>query len=283
MPFRDHIIRCNNYDPARIVPLVAGTDRIGLMRRDNAEALRRFPEVFAVFEDKVALVAQGDTAGISQSVDRVVDALVAEKQIPKTRSETFDVALCWGAPPLFRLDRGAVPFFGTRAYGVHLNGYCRTGSDFALWVGRRAPDKRVAPNKLDNLVAGGIGNGYGLVDTLVKEAEEEATIPPGMIARAVPAGAVSYRMETALGIRDDVLFVYDLEVPPDFEPKNRDGEFASFALMPAGAVLERIRTSFDFKFNVNLVILDFAIRRGILRPDDPEYLDVATGLHRRLD
>ena len=84
----------------------------------------------------------------------VVDALVAEKHIPKTRSETFDVARRWGAPPLFRLDRGAVPFFGTRAYGVHLNGYRRDGSGLALWVGHRAADKRVAPNKLDNLVAG---------------------------------------------------------------------------------------------------------------------------------
>jgi len=283
MPFRDHIARCNNYDPARIVPLFAGAERIGLVRRDNAEALKRFPDVFAVAEDKVALVVPGDAVAISRSVDRVVDALVAEKQIPKTRDETFDVALRWGAPPLFRLDRGAVPFFGTRAYGVHLNGYRRDGNEVMLWVGRRAADKRVAPDKLDNMVAGGIGNGYGLIDTLVKEADEEAMVPPGLIARAVPAGAVSYRMETALGIRDDVLFVYDLEVPPDFVPQNRDGEFAGFALMPAAAVLDRIRSSFDFKFNVNLVILDFAVRHGLLGPDDPEYLDVATGLHRRLD
>jgi len=31
------------------------------------------------------------------------------------------------------------------------------------------------------------------------------------------------------------------------------------------------------------VILDFAVRHGLLRADDPEYLDVATGLHRPLD
>ena len=283
MSFRDHIIRCNSYAPERVVPLIAGGERIGLLRRDNAEALRRFPEVFAVADDRVELVAQGDAGAVSRAVDRVVDALVAEKHIPKTRSETFDVARHWGAPPLFRLDRGAVPFFGTRAYGVHLNGYRRDGTGLVLWVGHRAADKRVAPNKLDNLVAGGIGNGHGLADTLVKEADEEAMIPPDLIARAVPAGAVAYRMETTLGIRDDVLFVYDLEVPDDFVPQNRDGEFSGFALMPAGAALDRIRNSFDFKFNVNLVILDFAVRHGILRPDDPEYLEVATGLHRRLD
>jgi len=33
----------------------------------------------------------------------------------------------------------------------------------------------------------------------------------------------------------------------------------------------------------SLVILDFAVRHGLLRADDPEYLDVATGLHRPLD
>ena len=90
-------------------------------------------------------------------------------------------------------------------------------------------------------------------------------------------------METKLGIRDDVLFVYDLEMPADFVPQNRDGEIVHFELMPASAVLDQIRTTSDFKFNVNLVILDFAVRHGLLRPDDPEYLDVATGLHRPLD
>jgi Domain of unknown function (DUF4743)/NUDIX domain len=282
MSFRDHIAACNNYDAARVVPLFAGEDRVGLLRRDNAAALRRFPDVFAFADDRVNLLACGDVAAVSRAVDAVVDALVVEKRIPKSRNETFDVAPRWGAPVVFRLDRGAVPFFGARAYGVHLNGYRRDGSTLELWVGRRAPDKSVAPDKLDNLVAGGIGNGYGLQETLLKEGEEEASIPRSLTSRAVPAGAVSYCMENELGIRDDVLFVFDLEMPADFVPKNEDGEIVDFELMSASAVLDRVRTSDDFKFNVNLVILDFALRHGILRPDDPEYLDVATGLHRPL-
>jgi len=283
MSFRDHIRACNNYDPARALPLIAGKTRIGLLRRDNAAALRRFPEVFAVAEDGVELAARGDATAVSRAVDAVVDVLVAEGRVPKWRNETFDVAARWGAPPVFRLDRGAVSFLGTRAYGVHLNGYLRRGDALCLWVGRRSPDKQVAPNKLDNLVAGGIGNGYGVEETLLKEGEEEASIPTGLLKHAIPAGAVSYRMETRLGIRDDVLFVYDLEMPPDFVPENRDGEIVHFELMPAPEVLELIGATSDFKFNVNLVILDFAVRHGLLRPGDPEYLEVATGLHRPLD
>jgi len=283
MSFSDHIRWCNNYDPARVVPLTAGNARVGLLRRDNAAALRRFPDVFAAGEDKVELVARGDVGAVSRAIDAVIDALVGEGRVPKWRNETFDAAPRWGAPPVFRLDRGAVPFFGTRAYGVHLNGYLRQGDQLCLWVGRRSADKQVAPNKLDNLVAGGIGNGHGVDETLLKEGEEEASIPRSLLNHAISASAVSYRMETKLGIRDDVLFVYDLEMPVDFVPKNRDGEIVHFELMPASAVLERIRATSDFKFNVNLVILDFAVRHGLLRPDDPEYLDVATGLHRPLD
>jgi 8-oxo-dGTP pyrophosphatase MutT (NUDIX family) len=283
MSFRDHIHSCNNYDGTHAVPLVSGDHRIGLLRRDNAEALRRFSEIFAVEQNKVTLLVSGDIETVSRSVDAVVDALVAENRVPKWRNETFDVAPRWGAPTVFRLDRGAVPFFGTRAYGVHLNGYCREGDKLYLWIGRRSADKRVAPDKLDNIVAGGVGNGHGLDETLVKEGEEEASIPASLAKRAIPVGAVSYRMETELGIRDDVLFVYDLEMPRDFVPQNRDGEIVRFELVPAGAVLERVRATDDFKFNVNLVILDFCLRHGLLRPDDPEYLDVATGLHRPLD
>jgi 8-oxo-dGTP pyrophosphatase MutT (NUDIX family) len=283
MSFADHIRACNNHDPARAIPLVADDRRIGWLRRDNAAVLARFPNVFAVGPDRVRLVAEGDADRVSAAVDDVVEALVVENLVPKWRNETFDVMAHWGDRPVFRLDRGAVPFFGVRAYGVHLNGYRRDRGRLNLWIGRRAPDKRVAPNKLDNIVAGGVGNGYGAAATLVKEAEEEAAIPEELIRRAVPVGAVSYRMETELGIRDDVLFVYDLELPADFVPQNRDGEIVEFALMPADSVIERVRTTDDFKFNVNLVILDFAVRHGLLRAEDPEYLDVASGLHRPLD
>ena len=283
MSFADHIRFCNSYDPARVLPLVVGDRRVGLVRRDNAALLRRFSDLFAVGADAVRLVAQGDAAALSAAVDAAVKVLAAEHGVPRWRNETFDVMPRWGMPPLFRLDRGAVPFFGTRAYGVHLNGYCRAGGQVMLWVGRRSPDKEVAPGKLDNLVAGGIGNGHGVADTLVKEGEEEAGILPELIARAVPVGAVSYRMETALGIRDDVLFCYDLEVPADFAPQSHDGEIVEFTLRPARAVLDIVRRGDDFKFNVNLVILDFALRHGLVRPDDPEYLDIASGLHRPLD
>src|SRR6185312_6565727 len=196
MSFADRIRHCNSFDRARVIPLWAGEHRIGWLRRDNAEFLRRHDSVFAVEQDEARLLSQGSCGAVSQAVDEVVDELVAEGHIPKARNETFDVAARWGEPPILRLDRGAVPFFGVRAYGIHVNGYRRDGDRYFLWIGRRASNKAVSPGKLDNLVAGGIGNGHNAWGTLVKEAQEEASIGAALAARAVAGGALSYRMET---------------------------------------------------------------------------------------
>jgi 8-oxo-dGTP pyrophosphatase MutT (NUDIX family) len=259
-----HIRRCNEYRPDRFLPLWRGDARVGLIRRDNAEALRRFSQVFDVAGDAVRLVAPGDFASVSGAVDQVVESLVEQGLVPKWRNEFFAVLPRWGAPALFKLDRGAVSFFGVRAYGVHLNGYRRDAGELILWIGRRAPDKKVAPDKLDNLVAGGIGYDHGIEATLAKEAQEEASMPTELIRRAVPVGAISYRMENAHGVRDDVLFVYDLETPADFLPRNTDGEIVAFEMMSAASAIARVRSSDDFKFNVNLVLIDLCLRRGLI-------------------
>jgi 8-oxo-dGTP pyrophosphatase MutT (NUDIX family) len=278
-----HVLRCNSWRPERFVPLWRGEARVGLIRRDNAEALRRFSDVFSVEPDGVWLIAPGDLDAVSAAVDQVIERLVAECLVAKWRNEFFAVAPRWGAPPLFKLDRGAVGFFGVRAYGVHVNGYRREQGRLKLWIGRRAANKKVSPDKLDNLVAGGIGYDHGLQATLIKEAAEEADVPPEIVTRALPVGAVAYRMEVENGLRDDVLFVYDLDVPAGFTPRNTDGEIVAFTLMDAEDVVESVRLTEDFKFNVNLVIIDFALRHGLVTPDDPDYLALVTGLRRPID
>ena len=278
-----HIQLCNEYRAERFLPLLHNTVRLGSIRRDNATTLRRFPDLFQVDDASVTLLAGGGFERVSAAIDAAVEALIGDGLIPKWRNEFFAVAPRWGVAPHFRLDRGAVPFFGTRSYGVHLNGLRRDDGRLMLWVGRRAADKKVAPNQLDNIVAGGIPWELSVAETLVKEAQEEADIPALLAGRAMPVGAISYRMETELGMRHDVLFLYDLEIPADFTPRNTDGEIASFMLMPAAEVLERVRAGDEFKFNVNLVIIDFALRHGLVTPREPDYLDLVTGLRQPLD
>ena len=74
-------------------------------------------------------------------------------------------------------------------------------------------------------------------------------------------------------MRRDVLFNYDLELPLDFKPVNTDGEVGEFLLWPIEDGAACVESSDEFKFNCSLVVIDFIIRYGYIKPDHPEYLD----------
>ncbi len=162
------------------------------------------------------------------------------------------------------LDRGGLPAFGVRSVGVHVNGLVRRPDGLHLWVARRAAHKQLDPGKLDHLVAGGVSAGMTERETLVKEAEEEASIPPALARRAAPVGRVAYAMERREGLRRDLLHCFDLDLPEDFRPVPRDGEVEAFELWPIARAFEAVRYSDAFKFNVNLVLIDLFLRLGMI-------------------
>jgi len=279
--FLRHLVACNRAEPSDYLPFTIAGTAVGRVRRDIAARLAEFPDLFAVSVHEVALhPGFGDFAARSAALDEAVDRMVKIGLAPKRRNEAYPVAARFTDAPLARLDRGAVATLGVRAYGVHVNGYVRAPDGLALWIGLRARDKLVAPGKLDNLVAGGQPIGLSLTQNLIKECAEEADLPEALARQARAVGAITYAMAVPEGLRADTLFVYDLALDPGFVPRNTDGEIESFALMPVDAVAERLRATDDVKFNVNLVIIDFLIRHGVIAPDHPEYLDLVAGLHR---
>jgi hypothetical protein len=286
MAFLDHIRVCNEHDPTRYLPFLAADDagqtqRVGWVGRAFAERLARFDDVFVMAAGSIAL--RGDLAGFdarSAAMAKVTDALRADGTVTAWRDEFYAVAPRFGATPLLRVERAAAPLFGVTSLGVHLNGIVRAPDGLKMWVSRRSAVKATYPNELDNLCAGGISFGHGVFDTLVKESGEEASVPPQLATRARPASAITYCCERDGGLRPDILFVYDLELPADFTPRPNDGESAGFELWPIERVMETVRGSFDFKFNCNLVIIDFLIREGLIGPDEPDYLALVAGLRR---
>ena len=80
---------------------------------------------------------------------------------------------------------------------------------------------------MDNFVGGGITEGLGVKETAVKEAAEEAGIDSEFASKMVPAGSVSFLHRTERGIHPNTEFVFDLELPDHFVPRNTDGEVRS--------------------------------------------------------
>ena len=201
-----------------------------------------------------------------QTFDRYARALCTGGAL-SFRNEPFDVRDPAGNV-VATLDRGALPLFGIQAWGVHMNGLAETRDGWSLWIGTRNPNKLLDPGKLDHLVAGGVAAGQGLTETLAKEAGEEAGIPGWLIAQARPVSEIRYNMERPEGLRRDVLLCYDLVVPAEFEPHPVDHEVVRFDLWPIERVLETVRDTDQFKFNVNLVLIDLFLRLGLI--ESPE-------------
>lgn len=282
MGFHNHIIACNSYDISRFRPFMVENKAVGWITHTLAHRLSYFSSVFVVTHKDVSLGhTLVTTADRTSAVAEVLSILVCEGYVPPLRKELFSVVRRFGGPELLRLDRSAVPLFGVRAFGIHVNGFVRTEKDIRLWIGKRSQTKAVAPGKLDNLAAGGQPAGLSLLENLVKECAEEAGIPRSLAETARPVGAITYCMEQSHGLKPDCMFCFDLELPVDFVPCNTDGEMESFTLMPVTEAIEKIRFTYEFKFNVNLVILDFAIRHGFITPEkEPDYLDLLFSLRK---
>lgn len=279
MSFLDRIEACRRWDPDAYRPFVIDGLLVGRVGHDVARRLADFGTVFEVSEGAVTLASGlADFEARSAAVAEVLFRLSEAGDLGRWRNEDYPVVRRWGDPPLMKMDRSAVPPFGVRGYGVHMNGVVRRPDGLHMWVGRRAMTKTSAPGKLDHLVAGGQPYGLGIRENMIKESAEEAGLPQALAERMVAVGMVTYRCERPEGLRDDVLFCFDLDLPADFVPENTDGEVDGFSLWPIERVLETIRDTEEFKFNVSLVVLDFAVRHGLLDPDQPDYQAIIDGL-----
>jgi 8-oxo-dGTP pyrophosphatase MutT (NUDIX family) len=281
MTFMDHIETCNRHDLSKFVPFKTAEGKaLGWIRKDHLAVLRSYPDVLVVAEHEVQLVPRLDTYdAITHGINNLCEDLRGKGWFKNWRNEPYRVSETFAAAPVFQIERAATSFFGIRAFGVHLNGYVKDETGLKLWVAQRAHDRAICPGQLDNMVAGGQPAHLSLQENLIKECAEEANIPIDLAKKAKPVGMISYVMESDDGLKPDTMFCYDLEVPQDFIPVNTDGEVEKFVLWPIEQVAKVLSTSDDFKFNCNLVILDFLIRHGVLTPDETnDYEALVKGL-----
>jgi len=274
-----HIEACNRADQAQFRGFAISGEPLGHVRAEIAAWL--VAHKFAKPAAGGVGIQGGGFMAISGQLVRIVDGLSQAKLMAAPRREMTPVMPKWGLPPIAEIDRAGLPGLGLPAFGVHVNGFVRGRDGIHLWVGRRARNRLVAPGKLDHLVAGGIPSGLTAFETVIKEADEEAGLSPEIARQARPVGAITYRMALPEGLRNDTLFVYDLELPQGLTPASNDGEVEYFELWPIERVIETLRKTDDFKFNVNLVLIDFLIRHGLLDPDrEPDYVEIVRGLRR---
>ncbi|XP_038237280.1 nudix hydrolase 24, chloroplastic-like [Dermochelys coriacea] len=297
------------------LPFLVAGQRVGSVPALVAQRLQGYPAVFTVCPEprRVKLHPQlasheQRTAAMGQVLTELRD-LGAFPCLCEWRDEHYEVMPRFCDPPLFSMERVATALLGVRCYGTHLNGYTWHGGCPCMWLGRRAPTKPTYPGRLDNLAAGGSAAGLGVMETLVKECQEEACIPPTLAAQARPVGTI--RSASPCGQEGETYLQgaepssigaaggnqagsnwaplphqltppTDLELPEDFEPHVGDGEMQEFYLWGLDEVKNAIASG-DFKPNCALVALDFLIWHSHIQPHhEPNYAELVEGLHRTL-
>lgn len=120
---------------------------------------------------------------------------------------------------VFEMERAACALFGVVTYGVHMTVYEDTGDEVKIWVPTRSKSKQTCvrlilfpltlrsnlattgswPGYLDNTVAGGIPSGMHPFASIVKEAQEEASLPASLVEGAQGVGCISYYTRTKDG------------------------------------------------------------------------------------
>jgi len=276
------------------VPFVIRDVQVGLVPSQVLEVLKLHTDTFDIIHDTKSNTVSGVTlkANIDDTEEcngrfddvlskwRTADTFVS---LRGWRNEKLSIRNHFSAPPLFYVERSACTLFGFKTYSIHLNGYMRTESgQIRMWIARRSKTKPTYPGQLDNTVAGQIAVDDGVMKTVIKECDEEASIPENIASLALPAGFLNYIIENERGIRPETIFVYDLELPSSFQPAAHDDEVSDFYLMSMDEVKEAI-SSVEFKPDSALVILDFLIRHGYIDPDtEPNFIDFAQGCKKQL-
>lgn len=191
---------------------------------------------------------------------------------------------------LFSMERSAAALLGVVTYGVHMTAFVREDNTVKIWAPRRAETKQTYPGMMDNTVAGGLSTGEQPFNCLIREAEEEASLPKDIARHAKACGTLTYfhvrdaRAGGETGLcQPECQYLYDLELSPDIVPRPGDDEAVDFQLLSVEDVKKAMAAG-KFKPNCAIVLLEFFVRHGIVTAEnEPDYIEIVSRLHRRLE
>lgn len=221
------------------------------------ESLAKDPIRFISTNPDQIQITLGKPRELSESLYQLAQRMRLGGFIPGWRNEDF-AWLDQNGHKYFRLERAAFRTFGFRSMATHMNGYTKANT---LWLGRRSETKSTDPGRLDNIAAGGITADETPWVSARRELWEEAGVPPQLADEIEPVGRIHMRRPIpGRGFHDELLFIYDLELPDHFVPTNHDGEVSGFIEISLAEAAARILAD-EFTSDAAFVTADFILRR----------------------
>ena len=243
--------------PSRFLPLTHNSEVLGYIDRE-----RVLPHILSDDSDRIFTVSPDESfISFSSHINSIQERGTALETLLQTwrsrdvfpclrgwREERFPVYVTTSKSKtegFLSFERSAVGLFGFPCYGTHLNLFISAPQSTPLsdlhratkmWIARRSKTKQTYPGFLDNCVGGGLSLYSTPWKTLRKECEEEAGLPPHLVAQARSVGAITYFLDHPVrGLVNGTEFCFDLDLARTGEhswtPTAADGEVDEFMLM----------------------------------------------------
>jgi 8-oxo-dGTP pyrophosphatase MutT (NUDIX family) len=249
-----YLAKITRFDRSAFTPLFIAGQHMGCVNQVwLARLLESEADLFGLQPEGLVCKVAGDYAAISIQLNQAARRWQAAGWLNGWRNENFSAFLP-DSTPLFEL--------GLTSRAVHLNGLTRTAAgEVKMWVGRRSPDKAVDPNRMDNLMGGGIAAGESIELALEREGWEEAGIPADRLELLPQTGLLLAERPVQRGLHREWLHVYDLWLSGSEQPCNQDGEVAEHVCLSLAEV-EDLLVAERFMIDAALVAIDCLLRLG---------------------
>ena len=224
MSFLDHIARCNNADLSQFEPWFVGDDA----RRLPPSRLRCRPSPCGPICSAIATAAwhlDADARHARPSArPRCAPSCssLRERGLFRGlwREEAYTVSAQFNASaPARDGARGGAVVRRARLRAAH-DGLCpkkRTGCTSgcraAPTTSRPSPASSTTPSRAASRPD------IGLLENLIKECAEEASIPRDLAEQAKAVGFIAYWNQSGRQLKPDIMTCFDLELPDDFTPE----------------------------------------------------------------
>jgi 8-oxo-dGTP pyrophosphatase MutT (NUDIX family) len=263
----------------------------GYIRSVKVEQIK-WPDYWKVDSERKTLILSAGKS-IDERNEFMAKTLLQEherREVTELRKLSAEMYPIYGLDGelVLSISRSASDLFGIETYGVFLIASVQKDGVQKFWVATRSLTKATYPGKLDMCVGGSVQTQEPPLDCLVREAEEEASLPPDFTRKfAQPCGTVRYHLRVddhgRPGSRAQTQFVYELELPADMVPKPCDDEVKDFRLMSIEEIGEALENR-DFKLNIAMTWMDYMIRHGYVNSENEKhYVEITSRLHRNLD
>jgi len=254
--------------PDGLTPLRLDGQACGWLADEWRERVLQPPSPFVALDGAVTLAP--DLARLEARSDALADwAGRARRRWPLLGWREERCLVHAADRPAFLIERALLRPLGLLLRSVQATAL-RSGPDGPqLWVAHRSHDKPVEPGRLDALVGGGIAGYDDAWPTLLRECAEEAGIPEALARQARPAGDLELCYLTHCDglpvLHRERVALFELELPPAFEPRCADGEHQAILPMSPAEVLESIEAGRWTREGAQAA-LDLIARRGWLAP-----------------